>query len=151
MAIQDEAFRAGGSGHSGRIEGARCPNTECARSRALAWQWLYKKGSLLDQGLHVRRSRRPRFKSPGGQTDLCFAVLVPGCATRHFGNQTAPEPPAWVEESLQLAVEKLAGEIGERNLYRPELVGHAAEQTTEGYIGAQNLSELESMQSSFDL
>src|SRR5687767_9569702 len=59
-------------------------------------------------------------------TILGLSVLPVGCATRHPGNRAAPEPPAWIEPSLRTVVAKLAGEIGERNLYRPEKLEQSA-------------------------
>ena len=57
---------------------------------------------------------------------LGLMVLQAGCATRHPGNRAAPESPAWVEANLRTVVWKLAGEIGERNLYRPENLERSA-------------------------
>src|SRR5687768_9135252 len=59
-------------------------------------------------------------------TILEFRLLAVGCATRHCGNRAAAEPPPWVEANLRTAVVKLAGEIGERNLYRPKGLEHSA-------------------------
>jgi len=59
-------------------------------------------------------------------TILGLLLLAVGCATRHSGNRAAAQPPPWVEANLRTAVVKLAGEIGERNLYRPKGLEHSA-------------------------
>lgn len=59
-------------------------------------------------------------------TILGLMLLPVGCATRHPGNHAAAEPPPWVEANLRTVVAKLAGEIGERNLYRPEKLEQSA-------------------------
>jgi hypothetical protein len=61
---------------------------------------------------------------PGAMLGLM--LLLVGCATRHPGNRAASEPPPWVEANLRTAVAKLAGDIGERNLYRPEKLEQSA-------------------------
>jgi Peptidase family M28 len=57
---------------------------------------------------------------------LGLLLLPVGCATRHPANRAALVPPPWVEANLRTAVAKLAGEIGERNLYRPEKLEQSA-------------------------
>ena len=60
------------------------------------------------------------------QAILGLMLFLAGCATRHPGNRAALEPPPWVEANLRTVVAKLAGEIGERNLYRPENLERSA-------------------------
>ena len=81
---------------------------------------------LSSQDVHIFKLKHAWSHSIRLATILSLLLLAVGCASRHSGNRAAAEPPPWVEASLRTAVVKLAGEIGERNLYRPKALEHSA-------------------------